>query len=62
MKQITGRVRWTESVQYMATAGVDKFVEVGSGKVLAGLIKRIAKDAQSLSVGDAADVDAFVKF
>jgi [acyl-carrier-protein] S-malonyltransferase len=62
VKQVTGRVRWTESVQYMNAAGVDKFIEVGSGKVLAGLIKRIAKDAASLSVGDAVDVDAFVKF
>jgi [acyl-carrier-protein] S-malonyltransferase len=61
VKQVTGRVRWTESVSYMAGAGVDKFVEIGTGKVLAGLVKRIAKDAAILSVGEPADVEAFAK-
>lgn len=40
--QVTGTVRWRESVSAMAGAGVDKFVEVGAGKVLSGLIRRIA--------------------
>jgi [acyl-carrier-protein] S-malonyltransferase len=61
VKQVTGRVRWTESVSYMAGEGATKFIEVGSGKVLAGLVKRIAKDASILSVGDPADIDAFLK-
>ncbi len=61
VQQVTGRVRWTESVAFMAERGVDRFVEVGSGKVLAGLVKRIAKEAAILSVGEPADVDAYAK-
>lgn len=62
VRQVTGRVRWTESVAYMAEKGCEKFVEVGAGKVLAGLVKRIAKDAAVISVGEPADIEAFVKF
>lgn len=62
VRQVTGRVRWTESVIRMAEAGGDKFIEIGTGKVLAGLIKRIAKDASVISVGEPSDVEAFVKF
>lgn len=61
VKQVTGRVRWTESVAYMAAEGGDKFIEIGSGKVLAGLIKRIAKDATIMSLGEPGDVEAFLK-
>lgn len=61
VKQVTGRVRWTESVSYMADKGCDTFIEVGSGKVLAGLIKRIAKDAKTISLGEPGDLDAFTK-
>ncbi|MFN3958909.1 MAG: ACP S-malonyltransferase [Parvularculaceae bacterium] len=61
VKQVTGRVRWTESVDYMAREGGDKFIEIGSGKVLAGLIKRVARDAQIMSLGEPADIEAFVK-
>lgn len=61
VRQVTGRVRWTESVSYMAGQGVDKFVEIGTGKVLAGLVKRTAKDASIISVGEPADVEAFAK-
>jgi [acyl-carrier-protein] S-malonyltransferase len=62
VKQVTGRVRWTESVSYMASNGADRFIEIGSGKVLAGLVKRIAKDSAQISVGEPADIDALVKF
>ncbi len=62
VRQVTGRVRWTESVAYMAANGADKFIEVGAGKVLAGLIRRIAKESAQISVGEPADVDAFTKF
>ncbi|NWG92656.1 MAG: ACP S-malonyltransferase, partial [Parvularculaceae bacterium] len=61
VKQVTGRVRWTESVGYMAANGADKFIEIGAGKVLSGLVKRIAKDATIISVGEPADLDAFAK-
>ena len=57
--QVTGTVRWRECVEAMATAGVDRFVELGSGKVLAGLVKRIAPGATPLSVGTADDVTAY---
>ena len=56
---MTGAVRWRESVAYMRTQGVTRFIEVGTGKVLAGLIKRIAEDATVVSVGTPADVAAF---
>lgn len=59
VQQVTGRVRWTESVAYMEAKGCDTFIEIGSGKVLAGLIKRIAKEAKSLSLGEPGDIDAF---
>jgi len=45
-KQITGSVRWVESVQKMLDAGADGFIELGAGNVLAGLIKRIAPEAE----------------
>ncbi len=59
LKQVTGTVRWRESVAYMAGQGVTRFVEVGAGKVLAGLVKRIAEGTSALSVGTPADVEAF---
>jgi [acyl-carrier-protein] S-malonyltransferase len=59
VRQVTGTVRWRESVAYMAGQGVTRFVEVGAGKVLAGLVKRIAAGASALSVGAPADVAAF---
>ena len=57
--QVTGTVRWRECVEAMAAAGVSRFVEVGSGKVLSGLIKRIAAGATSVSVGTAEDIAAY---
>jgi [acyl-carrier-protein] S-malonyltransferase len=59
VRQVTGTVRWRESVAYMAGQGVMRFVEVGAGKVLAGLVKRIAEGASAVSVGTPADVAAF---
>ncbi len=59
IRQVTGTVRWRESVAYMASQGVDAFVEVGSGKVLTGLVKRIAAGAASTAVGGPDDVAAF---
>ncbi|MDO8876946.1 MAG: ACP S-malonyltransferase [Pseudolabrys sp.] len=57
--QVTGTVRWRESVAYMAGAGVTSFYEIGAGKVLSGLIKRIADGATSSAVGAPEDVAAF---
>jgi [acyl-carrier-protein] S-malonyltransferase len=57
--QVTGAVRWRESVLYMADHGVANFVEIGAGKVLSGLIRRIAEGATTMSVGAPADVETF---
>jgi [acyl-carrier-protein] S-malonyltransferase len=59
--QVTGTVRWRESVALMADAGVTTFYEVGAGKVLSGLIKRIVNGASGVSVGTPDDVAAFKK-
>jgi [acyl-carrier-protein] S-malonyltransferase len=59
VEQVTGTVRWRESVMYMAANGVTRFVEVGSGKVLAGLVKRIADGAEAQSVGTPDDIAAY---
>ena len=51
VEQVTGTVRWRESVAYMAAHGVTRFFEIGAGKVLSGLVKRIADGAVGVSVG-----------
>ncbi|HXV19381.1 MAG TPA: ACP S-malonyltransferase [Desulfuromonadales bacterium] len=56
--QVSAPVRWDESVQKMAELGVERFIEIGPGKVLAGLIKRIAKGAAAQSVEDVAGLKA----
>ena len=60
VEQVTGMVRWRESVAAMAEAGVTHFVEFG-GKVLAPMVKRIAPDAKVASVVTIEDVEALVK-
>ncbi|CBS86961.1 MULTISPECIES: ACP S-malonyltransferase [Azospirillum] len=61
VEQVTGMVRWRECVLSMKEQGVERLVEVGSGKVLAGLTKRIDKDLAAVSVGTPADVESFLK-
>tara|TARA_B100001173_G_C15930455_1_gene522499 strand:- start:119 stop:1048 length:930 start_codon:yes stop_codon:yes gene_type:complete len=56
IKQIENRVRWRESVQNMITGGVDQFIEIGPGKVLSGLIKRINKDVKFISINSEVDI------
>ncbi|MFN3607156.1 MAG: ACP S-malonyltransferase, partial [Cypionkella sp.] len=56
--QVTGRVRWRESVQWMEAQGASEFWEIGAGKALSGMIKRIASGATTRAVGTAADVAA----
>ena len=57
--QVTGTVRWRELVAVMAAAGVTTFYEVGAGKVLSGLIKRIAEGASATAINNPDDVAAF---
>jgi [acyl-carrier-protein] S-malonyltransferase len=56
VQQVEGAVRWEESMRFMATQGVTHALEIGPGKVLASLMKRIAKEITVLSVGDAATI------
>ena len=60
--QVTGRVRWRESMEWLAAEGaVNRFVEVGAGKVLTGIAKRIAPDAEAAALNSPADLEAFAK-
>ncbi|CAM3576725.1 ACP S-malonyltransferase [Deinococcus frigens] len=57
-RQITGAVRWVETIQTLAGKGVDTFIEFGPGEVLSGLVGRIVPGAKTVNVGTAADVEA----
>ncbi|MFZ1413628.1 MAG: ACP S-malonyltransferase [Defluviicoccus sp.] len=61
VQQVTGMVRWRESVLYMCMHGVVELVEIGAGKVLSGLAKRIDRRLSGLSVGTPAGIEAFAK-
>ncbi|MGV8929659.1 MAG: ACP S-malonyltransferase [Brevundimonas sp.] len=66
VEQVTGRVRWRESMEWMAgqtpgEGGVTRFAEIGSGKVLSGMARRIAPDAESGALGTPEDLEAFAK-
>ena len=56
VEQVTGAVRWRESVAWMAGQGVTAFWEVGAGKALSGMIRRIAKEAETRAIGTPEDV------
>jgi [acyl-carrier-protein] S-malonyltransferase len=59
VEQVTGTVRWAESIAYMAREGIDSFYELGTGKVLSGLVKRITDTATGTAINSPADIDAF---
>jgi [acyl-carrier-protein] S-malonyltransferase len=61
VEQVTATVRWRESVQAMIGLGIDSFVELGAGKVLAGLVRRIAPDAAAASAGTPAEIEQILK-
>jgi len=61
VEQVTGLVRWRESVQYMKSKDVAALVECGTGKVLSGLVKRIDKDMTGQALNTPADIEAFLK-
>ena len=54
--QITARVRWRESVNYMIKQGVTEFLEIGPGKVLSGLVKKINRDVKILNINSIEDI------
>jgi [acyl-carrier-protein] S-malonyltransferase len=57
--QLTSRVRWTETILYLIDQGVTHFIELGSGSVLTGLLKRISKEASGFALGSPADFEKF---
>jgi [acyl-carrier-protein] S-malonyltransferase len=62
VEQVTGRVRWRESLEWLAgEGGVTRFAEAGAGKVLTGMVKRIAADAEAVALNAPADLEAFAK-
>jgi [acyl-carrier-protein] S-malonyltransferase len=61
VRQVTAMVRWRECVNAMVELGVDSFVELGAGKVLSGLVRRIAPDATTASAATPAEVEAVLK-
>ncbi len=61
VQQVTATVRWRESVLAMAALGVDSFIEIGAGKVLSGLIRRILPEAATASVGTPGEIETLLK-
>jgi [acyl-carrier-protein] S-malonyltransferase len=61
VRQMTATVRWRESVQAMTAMGITSFVELGVGKVLAGLVRRISPDAATASAGTPTEIEAVLK-
>jgi len=61
VEQVTGLVLWRESVLFLKEQGVDKLVEIGVGKVLAGLARRIDREIAASSVGEPAEIEALLK-
>jgi [acyl-carrier-protein] S-malonyltransferase len=61
VQQVTATVRWRECVVAMTEMGVDSFIELGAGKVLTGLIKRISPDASAMAAGTPAEIEAVLK-
>ncbi len=59
--QVTGMVRWRESMQFLKKNHISRVVEIGAGKVLCGLVKRIEADMEAFNVGTPADMEAFAK-
>jgi [acyl-carrier-protein] S-malonyltransferase len=61
VQQVTATVRWRECVAAMAEMGVNSFIEIGTGKVLTALVKRVAPDASGIAAGTPAEIEAVLK-
>ena len=59
VQQVTGVVRWRESVASMTSLGIDQIVEIGAGKVLSGLVRRIDRSLTAINIQEPADIEAF---
>lgn len=60
VEQVTGRVRWRESIEFLVGEGVDELIELGAGKVLTGLARRINRDLGAVSIQTPDDIEAFI--
>jgi [acyl-carrier-protein] S-malonyltransferase len=60
IKQMTSRVKWRESVEYMINNGVNEFIEIGPGKVLTSLVKRINKDVNVFNINSIDDITNYI--
>ena len=60
IKQITSRVKWRESVEYIVNNGVNEFIEIGPGKVLSGLVKRNNKDVKVFNINSIDDITNYI--
>jgi [acyl-carrier-protein] S-malonyltransferase len=61
VEQVTGRVRWRESIAALRSLGIETTVEFGGNKVLTGMVKRIDKDLASITLDTPADIEAFAR-
>ena len=61
IEQVTNRVRWRESILFMRDNGVEMFIEIGAGKVLTGLTRRIDQSLKSISIQTPDDINAFLE-
>jgi [acyl-carrier-protein] S-malonyltransferase len=59
-QQLTHAVQWQKSIEYMIAQDIDTFIEIGPGKVLSGLIKRISKGIKTLNIGDAQSINGIL--
>ncbi len=59
IKQITSTVRWKESVEYMIKSGISEFIEIGPGKVLSSLVKRINKEVKTFNINSIDDIKKY---
>ncbi|MEM8581260.1 MAG: malonyl CoA-acyl carrier protein transacylase, partial [Pseudomonadota bacterium] len=60
VEQVTGAVRWRESVLYMASQGITEIWEIGAGKALIGMVRRIDRSIETRAIGSSADVEAAI--
>ena len=61
VRQVSAPVRWQETIACMVNLGVERYIEIGPGKVLSGLVKRMAKDSTIQNVQNVADISALVE-
>ena len=60
IKQITSKVKWRESVEYMIKNGVNEFIEIGPGKILSSLVRRINKDVNVFNINSINDITNYI--